>query len=40
MKLEEIFRQPGGKTLEYKRDLSSAAPVLRTLPAPVTRARW
>jgi len=33
MKLEEILRQPEGKTLEYKRDLSSPAPVLRTLVA-------
>jgi len=33
MKLEEILRQPEGKTLEYKRDLSSPASVLRTLVA-------
>lgn len=33
MKLEEILRQPEGKTLEYKRDLSSPAPALRTLVA-------
>lgn len=33
MKLEDILRQPEGKTLEYKRDLSSPAPVLRTLVA-------
>ena len=33
MILEEILRQPEGKTLEYKRDLSSPAPALRTLVA-------
>ncbi|MEZ4651448.1 MAG: ATP-binding protein [Candidatus Eisenbacteria bacterium] len=33
MKLEELLRLPEGKTLEYKRDLSSSAPVLRTLVA-------
>ena len=33
MKLEEILRQPEGKTLEFKRDLSSPAPALRTLVA-------
>ncbi len=33
MKIEEILRQPEGKTLEYKRDLSSPAPALRTLVA-------
>lgn len=33
MKLDEILRQPEGKTLEYKRDLSSPAPALRTLVA-------
>jgi predicted HTH transcriptional regulator len=33
MKLEEILRHPEGKTLEYKRDLSSPAPALRTLVA-------
>jgi ATP-dependent DNA helicase RecG len=33
MKLEEILRQPEGKTLEYKRDLSSPGPTLRTLVA-------
>ncbi|MCW5619849.1 MAG: putative DNA binding domain-containing protein [Burkholderiales bacterium] len=31
--LEDILRQPEGKTLEFKRDLSSPAPVLRTLVA-------
>jgi predicted HTH transcriptional regulator len=33
MKLDEILRHPEGKTLEYKRDLSSPAPALRTLVA-------
>lgn len=33
MRLDEILRQPEGKTLEYKRDLSSPAPALRTLVA-------
>lgn len=33
MRLEEILRQPEGKTLEYKRDLSSPVPALRTLVA-------
>ena len=33
MKLEEILRHPEGKTLEYKRDLSSPGPALRTLVA-------
>lgn len=33
MKIEDILRQPEGKTLEYKRDLSSPAPALRTLVA-------
>lgn len=33
MKLEEILRHPEGKTLEYKRDLSSPAAALRTLVA-------
>ncbi len=33
MKLEEILRQPEGKTLEYKRELSSPATALRTLVA-------
>ncbi len=33
MQLEEILRQPEGKTLEFKRDLSSPRPVLRTLVA-------
>jgi predicted HTH transcriptional regulator len=33
MTLEEILRQPEGKTLEYKRNLSSPAPALRTLVA-------
>jgi predicted HTH transcriptional regulator len=33
VKLEEILRQPEGKTLEHKRDLSSPAPALRTLVA-------
>ena len=33
MQIEEILRQPEGKTLEYKRDLSSPAPALRTLVA-------
>jgi ATP-dependent DNA helicase RecG len=33
MKLEEILRHPEGKTLEYKRDLSSPATALRTLVA-------
>jgi predicted HTH transcriptional regulator len=33
MKLETLLRQPEGKTLEYKRDLSSPTPALRTLVA-------
>lgn len=33
MKIEEILRHPEGKMLEYKRDLSSPAPALRTLVA-------
>jgi predicted HTH transcriptional regulator len=33
MLLEDMLRQPEGKTLEFKRDLSSPAPVLRTLVA-------
>ena len=33
MKLEELLRSPEGKTLEYKRDLSSPKRVLRTLVA-------
>ncbi len=33
MKLEELLRAPEGKTLEYKRDLSSPKPALRTLVA-------
>jgi len=33
MKLEDILRQPESKTLEFKRDLSSPAPALRTLVA-------
>lgn len=33
MKLEALLRQPEGKTLEYKRDLSSPTPALRTLVA-------
>ena len=33
MKLEEILRQPEGKTLEYKRDLSAPVSALRTLVA-------
>ncbi|MFT3906020.1 MAG: ATP-binding protein [Steroidobacteraceae bacterium] len=33
MKIEGLLRQNEGKTLEFKRDLSSAGPVLRTLVA-------
>ncbi len=33
MVLEDLLRQPEGKTLEFKRDLSSPAPALRTLVA-------
>lgn len=33
MLLEDILRQPEGKTLEFKRDLSSPAPALRALVA-------
>lgn len=33
MRLDELLRQPEGKTLEYKRDLSSPVPALRTLVA-------
>lgn len=33
MSIEEILRQPEGKSLEYKRDLASPAPALRTLVA-------
>jgi predicted HTH transcriptional regulator len=33
MRLEEILRQPEGKTLEFKRDLSSPTTALRTLVA-------
>lgn len=33
MQVEEMLRQPEGKTLEFKRDLSSPSPVLRTLVA-------
>lgn len=33
MKLEQLLREPEGKTLEFKRDLSSHRPILRTLVA-------
>lgn len=33
MKLESLLREPEGKTLEFKRDLSSMRPVVRTLAA-------
>ncbi|MGE4242355.1 ATP-binding protein [Ramlibacter sp.] len=33
MKLDAILRQPEGKTLEFKRDLSSPRPIVRTLVA-------
>lgn len=33
MRLEDILRRPEGKTLEFKRDLSSPTPALRTLVA-------
>jgi ATP-dependent DNA helicase RecG len=33
MLLDDVLRQPEGKTLAFKRDLSSPAPVLRTLVA-------
>lgn len=33
MLIEDLIRQPEGKTLEFKRDLSSPAPALRTLVA-------
>ncbi len=31
MKIQEILKQPEGKTLEYKRDISSLKPILKTL---------
>jgi predicted HTH transcriptional regulator len=33
MKIQEILKQPEGKTLEFKRNISSAKPILRTLVA-------
>jgi predicted HTH transcriptional regulator len=33
MTSEELIHQPEGKTLEFKRDLSSPRPVLKTLVA-------
>jgi len=33
MKIEEILKQPEGKTLEFKRDISSLKPILKTLVA-------
>ena len=33
MQLEDLLRQPESKTLEFKRDLSSPRPVLRTVVA-------
>ena len=33
MKIDELLILPEGKTLEFKRDLSSPKPVLRTLVA-------
>ena len=33
MTFQELLKQPEGKTLEFKRDLSSLRPVLRTLVA-------
>ncbi|MDL2122037.1 MAG: hypothetical protein LWX51_02910 [Deltaproteobacteria bacterium] len=31
MKIQEILKQPEGKTLEFKRDISSLKPILKTL---------
>jgi len=33
MKIQEILKQPEGKTLEFKRDISSLKPILKTLVA-------
>ena len=33
MRLQELLLQPEGKTLEFKRDLSSLKPILKTLVA-------
>jgi len=33
MKIQEILKQPEGKTLEFKRDISSLRPILKTLVA-------
>ena len=33
MKIQEILKQPEGKTLEFKRDISSIKPILKTLVA-------
>ncbi|MGX6643214.1 AlbA family DNA-binding domain-containing protein [Legionella pneumophila] len=33
MKLLELLKQPEGKTLEFKRDLSSPSNILRTITA-------
>ena len=31
MTLQELLKQPEGKTLEFKRDLSSIEPIMKTL---------
>jgi ATP-dependent DNA helicase RecG len=33
MRIEELLREPEGKELEYKRDLSSPMPALKTIVA-------
>ncbi|MBA7555523.1 hypothetical protein ES705_48189 [subsurface metagenome] len=33
MKIQEILKRPEGKTLEFKRDISSLKPILKTLVA-------
>lgn len=33
MKIQEILKQSEGKTLEFKRDISSLKPILKTLVA-------
>ena len=33
MKIQKILKQPEGKTLEFKRDISSLKPILKTLVA-------
>ena len=38
MKSQEILKQPEGKTLEFRRDISSLMPILKTLVAFANRS--